>query len=259
MTFMGGSSTLGRQSPLVYRGGPLLANVKVYAVMWGQTVDPTTQSQIGNMLAATVNSTYMDQLSEYSTTQQSIGRGVFGGTGVIQPTILSAVVQDQEIGPELEKQIQAGVLPAPDQNTVYLTYFPAGVTVTLGSAQSCKTFCGYHHSYHSPMYGAIYYGVVADLSGACSYGCGGNANAFDNITIVTSHELSEAVTDPAVEPTGNPGAPDAWNNNQGMEIGDLCNGTATTLSTSSGVSYYVQQEWLNSSRGCSPGPFASSL
>ena len=258
MTSQGVQPLALKKSLLIYRGGTILSKVKVYAVMWGQNVDAATQSGIGAMLAATVNSTYLDSLAEYNTPQQTIGRGTFGGMQVIQPSKLQSIVADTDIGPELERQIQSGTLPAPDENTAYMTYFPPGVTVTLESAQSCKTFCGYHHNYKSQTFGANYYGVVADLSGDCALGCGGNQNSLENVTTVSSHELAELITDPAVEPTaGAPAFPDGWNTNDGKEIGDLCNGTQTSLSTSSGQTYILQREFDNASRSCLEGPFTS--
>src|SRR5690349_17915708 len=74
---------------LEYYGGPVLSNVKVYAVFWGNKVNETTRNKIGDFLSASVNSTYFDWLKEYNTginaidgrngTGQSIGRGTFAG------------------------------------------------------------------------------------------------------------------------------------------------------------------------------------
>lgn len=252
---------------LLYHGGPVLSQVKVYAVMWGANVDSATQSGIGAMLAATVNSTYFDMLKEYDTTinsidgrsgtQQHIERGNFVAPMVIQPANAKLTVTDDEIGAELSHQIDLGALPKPDANTVYMTYFPAGMTIDLQGSLSCEVFCGYHHNYPSTAYGMIYYGVHPDLGGNCALGCGVASSRFENLTSVTAHELAEVVTDPAVNVADGPAYPDAWNTSKGEEIGDLCASENTKLSLADGSSYVLQQAWDNASGGCAAGPFQS--
>ena len=192
------------------------------------------------MLAATVNSTYFDMLKEYDTTinsidgrsgtQQHIERGNFVAPMVIQPANAKLTVTDDEIGAELSHQIDLGALPKPDANTVYMTYFPAGMTIDLQGSLSCEVFCGYHHNYPSTAYGMIYYGVHPDLGGNCALGCGVASSRFENLTSVTAHELAEVVTDPAVNVADGPAYPDAWNTSKGEEIGDLCASENTKLS-----------------------------
>ena len=102
-----GGSTRSRKK-LLYHGGPVIPAAKVYAVMWGPSVDADTQSGIGPMLSATLNSTYFDMFQEYDTTtdavdgragtQQQIGRGTLGGTVVIQPANTKLDITDDEIG-----------------------------------------------------------------------------------------------------------------------------------------------------------------
>jgi len=252
---------------LLYHGGPVLAQVKVYAVMWGSNVDSATQSGIAGMLAATVNSSYFDMLKEYDTTinavdgrsgtQQHIVRGSFAAPVVIQPANAKLTVTDDEIGAELSHQIDIGALPKPDSNTVYMTYFPAGMTIDLQGSLSCEVFCGYHHNYSSTAYGMIYYGVHPDLGGNCALGCGVASSRFENLTSVTAHELAEVVTDPAVNVADEPAYPDAWNTAKGEEIGDLCASENTKLSLADGTSYVLQQAWDNASGACAAGPFQS--
>ena len=254
-------------TPLLYRGGPVLSNAKVVAVIWGPKVNSVVQKGIAGMFQATLNSSYMDFMSEYSTnisstdgregTHQTIGRGSFVGTVGITPSLTQTTITDQQIGEELESQVQAGHLPRPDQDTLYMNYFPPGVTINLNGALSCQVFCGYHSTYQSHDLGLIYYGVIADLGGNCSIGCGGSPSLFNNVTMTTSHELAELITDPAVRPTGDPGYPDAWNTADGQEIGDLCNGSPAKLTTTSGTTSWLQAEFDNHTMSCAAGPFKS--
>ena len=74
------------------------------------------------------------------------------------------------------------------------------------------------------------------------------------MTEVTSHELIEAITDPFPTPGATPAYPQAWNTTDGNEIGDLCAGNDTQLSTAAG-NFVLQQEFDNSINGCAKGPY----
>lgn len=250
---------------LEYYGGPVLANAKAYAVMWGPNVNEEVESKIGGMLTTTLNSSYMDMLTQYSTsinavggqpgTNQSIGRGTFGGTTQIQPGNTKLDLDDTEVGAELERQIDEGKLPKPDANSLYFLYFPPGVSITIDGAKSCEVFCGYHHSVKTQRYGQVYYSVQPDLGGACAMGCGVANSMFENMTVITAHELTEAVTDPAVEGSADFGPPIGWVTNEGMEIGDLCASELTSVTGRNGTTYRLQQAFDNTIRRCNKGPF----
>src|SRR5947209_18929566 len=69
---------------LTYRGGPLLTAVEVVTVYWGAawndaTAQATAQS-LNGFFQFVVSSPYVDQLAEYGTPQQKIGRGRYVGT-----------------------------------------------------------------------------------------------------------------------------------------------------------------------------------
>lgn len=251
---------------LVYYGGPVISNVKAYAVMWGNKVDATVQKQIGGMLTATVNSTHMDWLNEYNTninsvsgqpgSNQKIGRGTFGGQIMINPTHTGNHLDDKDVQAEIGHQISIHALPVPDANTIYIVYFPPGISITNGGMTSCQAFCAYHEGFVANNKQSIFYAVMPDLGGSCSLGCGFGHSRFDEMTEVTAHELIEAVTDPFPTPGDKPAFPQAWNTTDGQEIGDLCAGKGTRLSTN-GLTYILQQEYDNKTNSCAPGPYQS--
>jgi hypothetical protein len=248
---------------LIYYGGPVISHAKVYSVFWGNRVNQTTRTQVGGMLAAAVNSTYMDWLSIYNTnitavdgrqgTSQAIGRGVFMGDIDIAPRFASNRIDNNDIMVELETQIDIGALPRPDENTLYMIFFPPGHTITVEGSSSCSSFCAYHEGFVSKKYGAIFYGVMPDLGGACSWGCGGSG--FDAMTFVTSHELIEAVTDPFPTPGNQPAYPQAWNTTDGSEIADLCMSRAQL--SAGNRNYALSQLWDNRIGRCAPGPYTT--
>ena len=242
---------------MLYFGGPVIAKVKVVAVLWGAKVPKTVSAGLKGYFKAIVNSTYIDQLSQYSTvgiigvngkpgTNQTITRGSFTGKFVITPANTSKNLTDADVQSELEAQISAGHLPAADLNTLYMIYFPSGVSITLDGMKSCVTFGAYHEAVSSAVTpNNIFYGVMPD--------CGGG---FSTATIVSSHEFAEAVTDPIPTPGSNPAYPQAWNDANGNEIGDLCEGRNSTL-TAAGQTYTVQEIFTNSTNACATGKFTS--
>ena len=248
-------------SSVMYYGGQVISKVKVYAVMWGANVDADTQQQIADYYKATVDSTYMDWLTEYNTniaavdgrqgTNQTIGRGQFMGQITITPTNTGTDLKDSEVQAEIDAQITAGNLPKPDDNTLFMTYFPPGVSIAFddGSGASCSSFCAYHEDFVSKTHGNVFYGVMPDLGGACSFGCGFAGSKFDNLTDVSSHELIEAITDPFPTPGSQPAFPQAWNTTDGQEIGDLCSGNSGNL-TAGDTTYVLQQEFDNKAGSC---------
>jgi hypothetical protein len=228
---------------LKYYGGPVLANVKVYAVYWGSSVQ--FQDHINQFYPAVLDSPYFDWLSEYNTPTQQIQRGTFGGSVVDTTAPTGSSITDAAIQAEIAKLIDAGKLPANDGNNLYMMYFPPGKNITgpQGAGSSCVQFCAYHGTFTHNGSNA-YYGVMPDLGGSCAGGCGAGTQQ-DNTTEVSSHELIEAVTDGAVGLATQVGAPLAWYDQTNGEIGDICNGTAATVN-----GFTVQLEWSNKVGKC---------
>jgi len=249
-----------------YYGGPVISHAKVYVVIWGSSVDATIQKQIGDYFKSVTDSTYFDWMTQYNTnvkavdgrdgTGQTIGRGTFAGLYVIKPSHTGTKIDDKDIQAELESQIAAGKLPKNDSDSLYMNYFPPGVTITIEGMTSCQEFCAYHEGFTSQTQGNIFYGVMPDLGGMCLFGCGFYPNRFDAVTVVSSHELIEAVTDPFPTPADKPAFPQAWNTTDGSEIGDLCAFSNVTLTTK-GLTYTIQGEYDNVAGACTKGPYQS--
>ena len=239
----------------LYYGGPVLPKIKVVTVIWGNDVAKTTVNGIGPFFAGIVNSTFVDQLKQYSTnlmgvnghagTHQTIGRGTYKGQFKITPIHKSTNLTDAAVQGELKAQIAAKHLPAADQNTLYMVYFPSTITITIGKAVSCRQFAAYHSASPGTVGGNVFYGVMPDCHGG-----------FVEQTVSSSHEFAEALTDGIPTPGSHPAYPQAWNTSDGEEIADLCEGTRTTL-TAGGKSYTIQQVFLNTTKACAKGAFHS--
>lgn len=248
---------------LLYYGGPVISHAKVYAVFWGPSVPADTKAGVGPFFANILDSAYMDWLSEYDTnrtavdgragTAQHIGRGTFAGAYTIKPANASSSLTDADLQKELDAQIAAGNLPAADDDSLYMMYFPKGVSISIEGQRSCSSFCAYHEGFKSPRNGqSTFYGVMP----VCGWGCGGSG--WKGLEAVSSHEALEAITDPFPTPGDKPAYPQAWNDAGGQEIADLCQEGSSTV-TGHGISSTVSWEWDNSINGCNQGPWSQNI
>lgn len=265
---------------MLYYGGKVIPNAKVYVINWTAAVAP--QGDLGAFYDAVTNSTYLDWLNEYDTnitpngpggaptgTSQFIGRGVYAGSFTITPSASNAsgtcpsaapsgstCITDAQIQSELNAQIATGMLPAPDDNSLYMTYFPPRTFISDGSqppSYSCAGggFCGYHNTYKDSTR-EFYYGVLPDhgFGSGCDVGCGGasctsatDPSCFNNLTSTSGHELLESITDAEVGLSGWTSV--GWYDNGGSpahgEIGDVC----STAEPVTGTTFIVQDMFSN--------------
>lgn len=258
---------------LSYFGGPVISNVHVVQVLYGSgsynaqvagTTSPTMGNFYGDLTGA--NSGYTSLLTQYNTpatggTNQTIGNGTFDGLFQIVPAPGNngSTISDAQIQSELLAQITAGHLPAPildaagNVNTLYMIFFPPGKTITQGGSSSCVAggFCAYHGTTSTLLNGHnVLYGVHPDMqSGLCSTGGCGNGGVFGNYTSVTSHELTEAITDADVGIATTFAPPLAWYDMVNGEIGDICNGQQGSY-VANGTTYTIQLEFSNAANNC---------
>jgi hypothetical protein len=258
---------------LSYFGGPVISNVHVVQVLYGNgiynaQVAGTSTPSMGNFYSdlTGANSGYTPLLTQYNTpasggTNQTIGNGTFDGLFQIVPSAGNngSTISDAQIQSELLAQITAGHLPAPildaagNVNTLYMIFFPPGKTITQGGSSSCVAggFCAYHGTTSTLFNGKnVLYGVHPDMqTGGCSTGGCGSAGVFNNYTSVTSHELTEAITDADVGIATTFAPPLAWYDMVNGEIGDICNGQQGTY-VANGTSYIIQLEFSNAANNC---------
>lgn len=265
---------------LSYFGGPVVSDAHVVQVLYGTgsynpqvagASSPTMGNFFGDLLGT--NSGYINLLTQYSTsfsggTNQTIGNGIFGGIFQITPSAANngPTIDDSNIQAELLAQINAGHLPVPvldaagNVNTIYMIYFPPGKIITEHGSTSCVAggFCAYHGTTSSTLNSKhLLYGVMPDMQAGsgCSTGCG-TSSVFGNYTSVTSHELSEAITDADVGLATSIAAPLAWYDPNNGEIGDICNGQQGSY-TANGTIYTIQLEFSNAANNCVLPPTAS--
>ena len=146
------------------------------------------------------NNTLKTQLSTYiaNYVSRSAAYAPLAEYGISNTTVATAVqafgrapgaVNDTDIQAPLAARISDGTLPAADARTVYIFFYPQATAITKGSGKSCQDFAGYHG--WTKVGGAdAPYCVIPQCSSATLPG------TLAALTIATSHEISEAVTDP---------------------------------------------------------------
>src|SRR5947209_6734634 len=258
---------------LSYFGSPVISNTHVVQVLYGSgsynaQVAGSATTSMGTVLGDILNTSsgYISVLTQYNTpasggTNQVIGNGTFDGLFQIVPSSANngSTIDDTNIQSELLAQINGGHLPAPltdaagNVNTLYMIYFPPGKTITQGGSSSCVGggFCAYHGTTSSTLNARhILYGVLPDMQAGsgCSTGCG-SSTVFNNYTSVTSHELTEAITDADVGIATTFAAPLAWYDQTNGEIGDICNAQQGSY-VANGTTYTIQLEFSNAANNC---------
>jgi uncharacterized repeat protein (TIGR01451 family) len=281
----GGANGIKKAAPagahLTYFGGPVVSTLHVVAVFWGPNVNAaiTGANGIDQFFTDITSSRFYDLLTEYSTvgltapsTNQAINHGQFDGKFSITPSLCpgptACSLTDAQIQAELATQISNAHLPQPVSDgqgtidTLYMIYFPPGVSISLGGLDSCVNggFCAYHSN--TPNANAslrIPYGVLPDFAppSGCSVGCG-LGSLFQNVTAVTSHEMAETVTDVQAGSATTTAPPLAWYDPNPLsnplgEIGDICNAQDVQV-VANGTSYMVQTLFSNLQNNCVSQP-----
>jgi len=219
---------------LTYRKGPLIPNVEVFTIFWGDLWKKAPQTsmigKVNSFFDFVLTSALIDQLGEYSVATYPIAHGRRTGSATITTASPRKSVTDAAIQTFLRQQIKSGALPKNTANTLYFLYVPPGVRVVMGGSASCQAFCGYHSSIGT----RTFYAVMPYPSCA---GCTAGLQPFDSLTSISSHELCEAITDPI------PGQ--GWYDDTNGEIGDICAWQTKKIGP-----YTVQLEWSNKANRC---------
>jgi hypothetical protein len=140
--------------------------------------------------------------------------------------------------------IKGNAAAAPDGNTMYMLYLPTGIEILDDQSNSPNTNCQFYGGYHTT------YGTNGDAWGVGQHCPVQGAGITDAqwMTIVGSHEIIEAATDPTPDTGYSPGQPDTttpWNQSPWQtalygEVGDLCVETEVTEG-----SFTYQRIWSN--------------
>jgi hypothetical protein len=241
------------RTPVVdYLGGHLLTAVKVVTVSFA-TDDQNLIARLTE-LDDTITQTqwWHDSTAEYCELPNGacIGSGSNGGHVVLNETAPVSLV-DTDNGTNstvvsfIQSHITSGAFPPPDDQTIYVIYFPTGTNISFDQDKSCQTFGAYHYSGTFTLPNSSTQEGSYAIEPRCNYG-----ETF--LTQAATHELIEAATD------ARPGKQQGWVMQDisleyyGDEVGDLCDhpwGSVYDVMSvqvpDGGAPFNVQRGWSN--------------
>jgi hypothetical protein len=195
---------------VTYHGGALLPSVEAQALYLGDNwvndpnLNHTAHLTLDPFLSDIVNSPYMDALT---TAGYNVGRGS-ASPGAFDPQTLdsSTFLAISTIPTIIQHDINNRLLQEPDANRLYCVYVEPNVAVGNSNFSSINAFLGYHSTFPgndssgTPI--IIRYAVMAWGGGSTVGGWGNITDPWlspvQQDTLVSSHELAEAVTDPDI-------------------------------------------------------------
>jgi hypothetical protein len=230
--------------PLTYHGGPVMTSAKTYAIFWlpahlqngGVTSLPASYQNIQASLLSLYpgHSLGNNNTQYYQTTHNGIfsftsyvqNTGSFGGSYVDTDPYPASGCYDSVTGYNCitDAQVQAEIQHVitlngwtPNINTMFFLYTSSGEGSCAGSECAYTAYCAYHGYFLSGSAPVIYGNMPYADTNYCQVSGTPSPNgdpAGDAAATVTSHELTEAITDPELN---------AWyGQNLGDEIGDKC-------------------------------------
>jgi len=228
---------------LSYRGGPVLTHGVVVPIYWNSNTAYITQ--LDNFYADIFTSAWFGNFAQYDVLPGTRGTSY---TGAFAP----GKYTDAEVRDQIISLINSNAIAAPTGQTYYPVHLPLGVSIVeeyddgYRQVVSCLLWCAFHGTF--VLNGVnVQYGIIPDLSVGVCRRCGQNSQVVDNVFSVSSHELIETLTDPAI---GLLDGYKAWYNDQLGEIGDYCWDKDTNITAANNRVYVVQREWSNCAQAC---------
>ena len=236
--------------------GPVVHNVQLDVIYWSNQVQ--SQAAITGFYDVATNSPYLDWMAQYAASRGSLHAQVVDSNA-------PGVIDDAGIQARLGTLIGGNPGLATTANTVYMLHFPPGMTIKHDGQTLCEpssggcggpgnpcpnsTSCGYHGKFNHAGQ-QVTYSVIPDMtSGMCNQVCEtALSNPFDKTTMVASHELIEAITDPNLTILGPNEVADLCENTG--NAGDLTGVLTVGGNPSRSVSYQVAKGWSNQDNKC---------
>jgi hypothetical protein len=227
----------GGTSNLLFHNGEIMPTASVHAIFWGTTWATKAGDKITGMdtyYQGYGNSTYAAASNEYTGTNGQVSSGVTYAGHTVDTSTAGSGAKTSTILAEVCKVIGT--------SAVHNGFYPVYVDLPRGHAG----YCGYHSA--GTCNGVIVqFAFFWNLDGdpGCDPGdtSGLHSQGLSAIANTSSHELSEARTDP------NNGG---WYDSSGQENGDKCNFQfgQPLVTFSNGSQWKAQSEWSNAAGGC---------
>jgi hypothetical protein len=238
-----GGGKKGGGSPLMtYHGGPVLHTNTTTAIFWGS--EWSAASFQGDKVTGI--DTFFGGLggSSFASTSTEYGDG---SGNVTTSSSYHGHVFDLSTAPRRAIQVSDAVAEAckvtndnPDPNGVYFLYTSTGA--------GHVNYCAWHSHGTCSNGASVQVAYMPNIDGIA--GCDpqdtttGHSEGLAALVNVTSHEWSEAITDPALN---------AWYDSSGEENGDKCAWSFHNDVSVGGQQWKVQMEWSNAAYNAGTG------
>ena len=172
---------------LMSQGGPTIKHPRIVTVTWDGDVNRDVYEKFGDQIGA---STYWhDTTSEYG-----VGPAVSGPANHVHIAEPLTKIADDEVDALVRANLTnaASGWPATTDETIYTLYLPANA-LTFGGQDACNTGIGGYHT-DSPLDLADG-GSSKEFNYAVIINCPAKWDVH-TVTLIASHELDEATTDP---------------------------------------------------------------
>jgi hypothetical protein len=191
-------------------GGAVVSNAAFQPVFYNAATASSLQSGIDNFLTNYSGSDPgMKVITQYSKTGNTISSTLTHVADFVDNKTAPNRISDSGVRSYLTGLFNAGKLSA-NNHTIYGVYLPNGTVSTNGSSRSCTSYCGYHSSYTYNGITVLYAVFPYNNCSGCSLS---GKTVVDMETIVSSHEIREAITDPVNA---------WWESSSGYEADDKC-------------------------------------
>ena len=191
-------------------GGSVVSNAAFQPIFYNGATAASLQSGIDAFVNNFSGSDPgMTVVTQYSKSGNAISSTLGNSGSFVDSNSTPRRISDSQIQSYLATKFSSGQVSF-NNHTIYGVYLPKGTKSTLGSSSSCTSYCGYHSSFTYNGQTAIYAVLPYNDCSGCSLT---GKTVLDMETIVTSHEIREAITDPVNA---------WWESSSGYEADDKC-------------------------------------
>jgi CSLREA domain-containing protein len=267
----GGAAGLLSSGNLTYGSGPLIQNVQIEPIFLkdtssGKSAQASERAALDSFFNNIAAGSYIPSLlSQYSAGGQTIGAGSKGANDIDVPVTRDSsftsvkngntysAISDSTIRNVIANQIAQGNTAPVTANTLYFVFTPPGTPVVNNPSSATGNSVdgdGGYSSYFSLGGQNVYYAVVFDpgAPNASLSDLGFGSLASQQLTVVASHELADAITDPLSNLSANHGT--GWfDRGLNQQVADLAH---TQIYTQDGN--VVQYQWSQQSLGPAHAP-----
>jgi serine protease len=241
-----GERALMATGRLIYHGGPVQTNPKMYIVFWGSQWNTTAgdpngvASRMKSFLGIIGGSRWLNSVTQYT---QSDGQHVGNQPGSLAGFYVDTTSRPPSRPTQSQMAAEAAKAAAKYGNytpsAAYIVALPHGIRPSGFGTQ----YCAYHSSTTAAGHTIAWTNdpYFPDAGASCGAGSVNSPGTLDGVSIVGGHEQGETETDPFPN-TG-------WLDGGGSENGDLCAWTNLINNPDAG-GYPTQPLWSNANNGC---------